>query len=155
MKKERRRVLLLALSILLIAVVLFCLIGGTYYWYRRHRILYDVDTITATQVNGYTTVTIEGRAKQWWFDFGTHTFWLKEMYQGGSAFYCNVTETELLTTKPFHAAPFRLTATFESSEWRRVDFEPVDENGREIEEAKLRLWDYRKDLPEEVLAIIH
>lgn len=133
---------------ILVIVLTVALIGGSavciYFWYNGRKILYQVDTMTVTEDSDITTVTIEGTARQWWFDLGTHTFRLDDTYQGGSLFYCEVEESNYITTGPFRAAPFRLTASFQTSEWYRVDFEAINQNGTELIGSKLRLHDFEE-----------
>ena len=132
------RILLIALAVILIGGSAMCI----YFWYNGRKILYQVDAMAVTQDQDLTTISIEGTAKQWWFDLGQHTFRLDDTYQGGELFYCEVAESDYITTKPFSNTPFRLTATFKSSEWYRVGFEAINQNGNEIIASALNLRDF-------------
>ena len=102
-KKERTKIVV---SILLLLVMLFFLanVAAYGYWGRRHKILYDVDTVYVYQdkenpnkYNFYYNCSV----KNWWFDFQEHAYSLKAQLGGepGSWFFesapCSISSTNL------------------------------------------------------------
>ena len=67
--KKRDAVILISLFL---AVVLFVTSLSIYYWYRRHKLLFDVNSITAYESIDNENIVrfeIKGTAKTWFFDF--------------------------------------------------------------------------------------
>lgn len=125
-KKERVRVMI---SLLLAVAILFLTINvvAYAYWGRRHKVLYNVDSVYIHQRDDnpniydlYYNVTV----KNWWFDFIQHKYKLTDALQGGYGEWHFEAETEYFTTKLYKTS-FIIHAEFDVS---TADFYPVPDD---------------------------
>ncbi len=122
-KKERVRVIV---ALLLVIAILFLSVNiVTYaYWGRRHKVLYDVDTVYVHQreknpniYDLYYNVTV----KNWWFDFTPHTYKLKDGLSGEPGGWHFEAETEYFTTSNLFETDFIIHVEYdEASVWEPV-----------------------------------
>ncbi len=130
-RKERVKTIL---SVLLVFAILFSMVNivAYAYWGRRHKVLYDVDTVYVHQREDnpniydlYYNVTV----KNWWFDFIQHKYKLTDALQGEYGLWHFEAETEYFTTN-LDKTSFVIHAEFDSS---TADFYPVpDEPIKEL-----------------------
>lgn len=88
---KKKDIIILISLFLIIALIVSSL--SIYYWYRRHKLLFDVDSITAYESIDNENIVrfeIKGTAKAWFFDFKEYNnVYLQGTESGGEIRYFN------------------------------------------------------------------
>ncbi len=154
-KKERTKTII---SFFMALVILFSLANITVYgyWGRRHKVLYNVDTVFVHQdeenpdrYDFYYNCTV----KNWWFDFEKHTYNLAAELSGEPGMWEFTSETPSVTSTNLHETSFVIHVKFDvSTVWepvptleeiaKRAQFSAYDNNGKRDERANLYMNDF-------------
>lgn len=161
-KKERVKIVI---SVLLVIAIMFLSVNviAYAYWGRRHKVLYDVDTVYVHQREDnpeiydlYYNVTV----KNWWFDFIPHTYKLMDGLSGEPGVWHFEAETEYFTSILAETSFIIHVEYDEASVWEPVPtieevakmaiFNAYTSEMREDERARL----YMADFPDAEIIII-
>lgn len=116
-KKERRKT---TVSILVALAILFSLINISVYgyWGRRHKVLYNVDTVYVHQ-NGENTniydIYYNCSVKNWWFDFNEYTYNLVADLRGEPGGWHFETKANSVTSTNLNKNTFVIHVEFDIS----------------------------------------
>ena len=155
-KKERVKT---AISIFLSLAILFTIVNVVIYgyWGRRHKVLYDVDSVYVFQRKDnpdmydiYYNCTVNN----WWFDFNEHTYKLVDALGGEPGGWHFEAETEFFTSDYIVETVFVIHVEFDlSTVWEPVPiieeivktarFDAYDKNGKQDVKASLYMEDYK------------
>ena len=116
-KKERIKTVISVFSVL---IILFTLINvGIYgYWGRRHKVLYNVDTVFIHQNENDQNIYdlyYNCSVKNWWFDYNTYTYKLVAELGGEPSGWNYETKTDYVTSNCFTETPFVIHVVFDIS----------------------------------------
>ena len=88
----KKKSIIILISLFLIVVLMVSSLS-IYYWYRRHKLLFDVDSVVAyesAENENIVRFEIKGTAKTWFFDFNEYNnVYLKGEECGGEIRYHN------------------------------------------------------------------
>lgn len=153
-QKERVKIVI---SVLLVIAIMFLSVNviAYAYWGRRHKVLYDIDTVYVHQREDnpqiydlYYNVTV----KNWWFDFIPHTYKLVDALSGERGIWHFEAETEYFTSILTETSFVIHVEYDESSVWEPVMtieevvemavFNAYTEEMNEDERARLYMADF-------------
>lgn len=153
-KKERTKTIL---SFFLALVFLFSLVNlAAYaYWGRRHKVLYNVDTVFVHQdeespdkYDFFYNCTV----KNWWFDFTEHTYNLNAELSGEPGSWDFRSKTDPVTSTNSSETSFVIHVEFDVSSVlgsvpiedviMKTEFSAYDKNGKSDERANLYMYDF-------------
>ena len=155
-KKERAKT---AISIFVSVVILFSLVNVVIYgyWGRRHKILYNVDSVYVFQQKDnpniydfYYNCTV----KNWWFDFNEYTYKLVDALGGEPGIWHFEAETEFFTSDNTNETVFVIHVEFDISSVyepiptieeivKTARFDAYDESGEQDPDSSLFIEDYK------------
>lgn len=126
MKKKDIIIILISLF-LIIALIVSSL--SIYYWYRRHKLLFDVDSITAYESidnENLVRFEIKGTAKTWFFDFKEYNnVYLQGTESGGEIRYFNTAAQSDVINISHKKSEFTIKFDIDKTSYNWGD--PVDE----------------------------
>ncbi|MBQ4571920.1 MAG: helix-turn-helix transcriptional regulator [Clostridia bacterium] len=126
LKKAKKERIKTTISIFVVLAILFSLVNVvTYgYWGRRHKVLYNVDTVFVQQdkenpnkYDFYYNCTV----KNWWFDFNKYTYNLVAELGGEPGGWYFESETNPITSNNLNTSSFVIHVEFDIS----TVYEPV------------------------------
>ncbi|MBP3329762.1 MAG: helix-turn-helix transcriptional regulator [Clostridia bacterium] len=157
LQKAKKQQTKTAISIFTALTIIFFLINAvTYgYWGRRHKVLYNVDTVYVNQdeenpdkYDFYYNCSVEN----WWFDFNEHTYNLKAELSGEPGSWDFSSKTYPVTSTNSSETFFVIHVEFDASSVAgyvpiedvvmRAEFSAYDENGESDERANLYMSDF-------------
>ena len=116
-KKERKKAIV---SILIALAILFSLanIAAYTYWGRRHKVLYNVDTVFVHQDEENTdiyNIYYNCSVKNWWFDFNKYTYNLVAELSGEPGSWHFISKTDPVVSTNLHENTFVIHVEFDVS----------------------------------------
>lgn len=159
LKKAKKERVKTAISIFVSLAILFSLVNVVIYgyWGRRHKILYDVDSVYVFQQTDNSDVYdiyYNCTAKNWWFDFNEHTYKLVDALGGEPGGWHFEAETEYFTSNNTGEFVFVVHVEFDLSTVgepvptieeivKMARFDAYDKNGKHDSKASLYIDDYK------------
>ncbi len=124
---KKKDVIILISLFLIIALTVSSL--SIYYWYRRHKLLFDVDSITAYESIDNENIVrfeIKGTAKTWFFDFKEYNnVYLQGAESGGDIRYFNTAAQSDVINISHKKSEFTIKFDVDKTSYNWGD--PVDE----------------------------
>lgn len=124
---KKKDVIILISLFLIIALTVSSL--SIYYWYRRHKLLFDVDSITAYESIDNENIVrfeIKGTAKTWFFDFKEYNnVYLQGEECGGDIRYFNTAAQSDVINISHKKSEFTIKFDIDKTSYNWGD--PVDE----------------------------
>ena len=159
LKSEKKKRLKSTIHTILTLLIIFSIVNLSIfaYWGRRHKVLYDVETVYVVQSDTIPEIynlSYNVVVKNWWFDFIPHSYKLEDGLGGEPSLWHFEAETDYFTSNNISDCRFSIKVEFDTRscdayETTNIEevimmssFDAFDKNENYISSANLYMNDF-------------